>query len=287
MRKSFLVGVLFSWALVLRAQALVSAQSPLAPEEAQALVNRALANELRAAEDPNHPMRYLLRKASPRITTTKEIYETGDGDVARLLSVDGRPLSADAEEKEQTRLTTLYNDPRRQRHRKQEEGEDAARAAEILRALPSAFVYRYAGSAETAAGTVEKFDFRPDPDFSPPDLETEILKSMVGEIWIDAAQARATHLRGWLQRDADFGWGLVGRLNKGGWIEIDQTDVGGGQWRTVRFQMEMSGRIVFRSRIFDTVEEESQFAPLPVGLGYRKAIERMRSNGGAETESVR
>ncbi len=250
-------------------------------------MNRALANELRAAEDPNHPMRYLLRKASPRITTTKEIYETGDGDVARLLSVDGRPLSADAEEKEQTRLTTLYNDPRRQRHRKQEEGEDAARAAEILRALPSAFVYRYAGSAETAAGTVEKFDFRPDPDFSPPDLETEILKSMVGEIWIDAAQARATHLKGWLQRDADFGWGLVGRLNKGGWIEIDQTDVGGGQWRTVRFQMEMSGRMVFRSRIFDTVEEESQFAPLPVGLGYREAIERMRSNGAAETESVR
>ena len=46
-------------------------------------------------------------------------------------------------------------------------------------------------------------------------------------------------------------------------------------------------RIFFRSRDFDTVEEESRFAPLPVGLGYRQAIEMLRSNGGADTQSLR
>jgi hypothetical protein len=286
-RKIFLVGLVFSWALMVRSQPLAPGQSPMTPGEAQALVDRALANELRAAEDANHPMRYLLRKVTPRLTTTKEIYETKDGDVARLRSVDDRPLSAEAEEKEQERLAALDKGPGRQRHRKQEETEDAARALAVLRALPSAFQYRYAGQAESAGGMVEKFDFRPDPDFSPPDLETQILKSMAGEIWIDPAQERVTRLKGRLERDVDFAWGLLGRLDKGGWIEIDQADVGGGQWRTVRLQITMSARVFFKSRDFDTVEEESRFAPLPVGLGYRQAIEMLRANGGADTESLR
>ncbi len=54
---------------------------------------RALANELRAAQDTSHPMRYQLRKTSPRLTTTKEIYETRDGDVARLVAINDKPLS--------------------------------------------------------------------------------------------------------------------------------------------------------------------------------------------------
>ncbi len=39
----------------------------------------------------------------------------------------------------------------------------------------------------------------------------------------------------------------------------------------------MSGRVVFKTRTFDTTEEETQFAPLPVGLGYQKAIEMLRA----------
>ena len=287
MHKSLLASLVFSWALTVRTQAPVLAQSSMTPGEAQTLVDRVLANELRAAQDPNHPMRYLLRKATPRLTTTKEIYETKDGDVARLLSVSDRPLNAEAEETEQLRLTALDKSPGRQRHRKQEETEDAERVLGVLRALPSAFLYQYAGQAESGGGMVEKFDFQPDPNYSPPTLETQILKSMTGEIWIDPAQERVTRLKGQLEKDVDYGWGLVGRLNKGGWIEIDQADVGGGQWRTVRLEMAMSARIFFRSRDFDTVEEESRFAPLPVGLGYRQAIEMLRSNGGADTQSLR
>ena len=49
------------------------------------------ANEVRGREDPQHPMRYRLRKTSPRFTSTKEIFETKDGAVARLIAVNDRP----------------------------------------------------------------------------------------------------------------------------------------------------------------------------------------------------
>jgi hypothetical protein len=38
-------------------------------------------------------MSYQLRKTSPRLTSTKAIVETRDGDVARLLSIDDRIAS--------------------------------------------------------------------------------------------------------------------------------------------------------------------------------------------------
>ena len=85
-------------------------------------------------------------------------------------------------------------------------------------------------------------------------------------------------LEGHLQQDVDFGWGILGRLNKGGWIVIEQADVGPdmgiGQWRTVRFQMQMSGRVVFKNRIFDTTEEETGYAPLPSGIGLPESDRR-------------
>ena len=79
-------------------------------------------------------------------------------------------------------------------------------------------------------------------------------------------------LEGHLQQDVDFGWGILGRLNKGGWIVIEQADVGEHQWRIVHFKMSMSGRVVFKTKVFDTTEDQSQFAPVPVELTYKQAI---------------
>lgn len=270
-------GLFFAGAVLLPAQA--APPSDLSASQAQAIVDRALANELRAAQDSGHPMRYELHKSSTRLTSTREIYETRDGDVARMLSIDGQPLGQQAEQKELARLNELAGDPGRQRHRKQAEEADTTRALKVLEALPAAFLYRYAGPAQGPAGALEKFIFQPNPAFSPPDLETQILTAMAGAIWIDPAQDRVTRLEGHLQHDVDFGWGILGRLNKGGWIAIDQAEVAPGVWRTVRLQMVMSGRVIFRTRNFDVTEEESDFAPLPPGMGYREAIEEIEKPG--------
>lgn len=251
----------------------------------QALVDRALANELSAAEDTirdaSHPMRYRLRKASPRFTSTKEILETRDGEVARLISIGDKPLCATDEANEEARLNALLGDPAKQRRRKQAEDDDAGRALKVLRALPNAFLYQDAGPGEGPTGKVEKFSFRPNPAFDPLNIETEILPAMSGEIWIDPVHLRVARLEGHLERDVDFGWGILGRLNKGGWIVIEQAELGRemgvGQWRTVRFEMQMSGRVVFKNRVFDTTEVQTDYAPLPAGMSYQKAIEILLS----------
>ena len=284
----FLLLPLLAQAAPLHTQASAATPAPaLTPGEAQALVSRALGAELRSAQDPGHPMRYRLRKSSPRLTSTKEIYETHDGFVARLVAINDRPLSPAEEQKEEARLDALASDPSLQRHRKQSEDADTGRAMKILRALPQAFLYQFAGTAAGPGGKVVKFTFRPDPRFDPPDLETQALTTMTGELWIDAAQERVVRLEGHLQRDVDFGWGILGRLNKGGWMVIEQADVGGRQWRTVRFQMVMNARVLLKTKSFDTTEEQTQFAPLPVGLGYRQAIQPLRGSATASAPGIR
>jgi hypothetical protein len=226
-------------------------------------------------------MRYRLHKTSPRLTTTKEIVETRDGDVARLVSLFDRPLSQADEQKEQARLDALFNDPSLQKHRKQGEDEDTLIVLRLLRMLPNAFLYQYAGPGSGPAGGVEKFTFKPNPNFSPPDFETEALTAMTGELWIDAAEERVTRLEGHLQQDTDYGWGILGKLDKGGWIVLEQASVGAHQWRIARFQMVMTLRILIKTKSFDTTEEMTQYAPVPAGIDYRQAIGILRANAAA------
>lgn len=251
------------------------------PAQAQALVQRALATESQAAQDLSHfshPMRYQLHKTSPRLSSTKEIVETRDGDVARLLEINGQPLNATDEQKEQARLQALMDNPSLQQHRKQSEDSDTARAMKVLRVLPTAFVYQYAGPVKNGSQTVERFTFKPNPQFDPPDMETGILTAMAGEIWIDPTEERVVRLAGSLQQDKEIGLGILGELDKGGWVEIEQADVGGRQWRIVHLKLVMNGRVLFKQKNSDSEQNYTNFAPLPPGMGYKQAIEMLRTN---------
>ena len=256
--------------------------APVSPLQGTDLVRRAVAAELSAAQDKSHPMRFELRKTSPRLTTTKEILETRDGSVAMLRKINDLPPSEAEARKEQERLNALVADPGKQRHRKQSQEDDTERALRVLRALPDAFIYQYAGMVTAGGGSVAKFTFTPNPSFVPPDLETQVLTALHGEIWIDPVQVRVMHLQATLEKDVDFGWGVLGRLYKGGWINMDNADVGGGVWRVVRFQMNMSARVLIRTKQFETTEEESHFLPVPATLDYRAGIALLRAGAAGQ-----
>ncbi len=253
----------------------------LSDAQAQALVARALGTELRVARDPSHPMRYMLHRSTPRLTSTKDIIETKDGDVARLLSVNDTPLAPADEQQELARLGTLAANPSLQKHRKDNEEGDAGIVLKLLRMLPNAFLYQYAGTVNGPFGPVHRFTFRPNTRFDPPDIETQALTAMSGELRVDAAQERVIRLEGHLQQDTNYGWGILGKLNKGGWVVLEQADVGDKQWRIVNVQLEMTLRVLFKTKIINTTEQMSRYAPVPAGMDYRQAIQMLRSGPAA------
>jgi hypothetical protein len=222
-------------------------------------------------------MQYRLRKVSPRLATTKLIVETRDGDVAHLVAVNDEPLSPEDKQKEEARLQSLIADPSLQRHRQDREKGDSERARKVMRALPDAFIYTYAGIVETPHGPSYRLTFQPNSKFDPQDLEAQVLKGMAGEMWIDVAQQRVTRLSGKRIRDVDYGWGILGKLDQGGTLLLEQAEIGNHQWRTTHMVLVMNARLLVKTVKLDTTLELSQFAPVANGMTYQQAIQLLET----------
>jgi hypothetical protein len=257
------------------APAALSSQDQAAAIDPTALVRRATNNRLDAHRS-HRPLRYLLRKTDSQRDTTKDIIETSDGDVARLVAINGQPLSAEANQAELERLNNLASHPEIQEHRHQREQKDAARVDRLMRLLPDAFLYRLEGMADCAGAPCYRLSFSPNPRFAAPDLEASIFHGMAGEIWIDQAQERLSRLDAHLIASVDFGWGILGKLDKGGTILLEQTDIGGHDWELTALTVNLRGKaLMMKSLSIQIAEQATQFSPVPPGVDYRRAIQML------------
>jgi hypothetical protein len=251
---------------------------PPASIDATALVRRAVQHRLDAGKS-HRPVRYLIHRTDERHDTTKLIIETVDGDVARLVAIDGKPLSAAADRAELDRLDTLAAHPELQEHRHKSEQKDAERIDRLLALLPDAFVYRFEGMTPCAAGQCYRLSFTPNPRFTPPNMEADLLRGIAGEVWIDPAQERLTRLEGHFIADVDFGFGIVGKLNKGGTVLLEQTDIGGHDWELTRLTLHVTGKaLMVKPLSFQIDEEANHFAPVSPGLRYTDAIQLLKQS---------
>lgn len=277
------------------------AQTAVEPQDgidAQAVVQRAVANRL--AEDAQHRlMRFLFHKKDDRRDYTQKIIETEQGDVAMAVAVFGKPLGPMGRQAQITRLNNLAAHPELQAHRLKREQADEARVDMLLKLLPDAFVYEYVntvpcdvrrqpeisvpGIAVAAAQTPPEvaqcyhMTFRPNPKFNPPNLQARILTGMAGEIWIESTDERLYRLRAHLISDVDFGWGFVGRLNKGGTVFLEQSEIEPHVWELTRMRLNLSGKVLMVKALrIHIAEEMGQYAAVPSGLDYREAIRMLK-----------
>jgi hypothetical protein len=255
------------------------------PLDTVALVRRAM--QLRLEEEKHHqPVEYVLRKTDGNHETTKEIIETRDGDVARLVEINGRPLNAAQERAEMSRLDTLAAHPEMQERRRRSEAKDAARIDRLVGMLPDSEAYQLEGVEPCGAGggsdPCYRLSFAPNPDFVPPDIEAEVLRGFAGEVWIDKAQDRLVRLDAHLVRDVNIGFGILGRLDKGGTLVLEQAyESDAHEWQPTVLKMNLQGTALMVKTVSIQIDElASGFMPVPPGLGYKDAIAMLKRPGG-------
>jgi hypothetical protein len=245
--------------------------SAQAPPDITKLVRDASWNELHAS---NAGITYEYRQHSVDSgkSTVKEIVETRDGDISRLLAKGSKPLGEDANRKELARLDELLADPSIQEKKHKRSQEDSGRQNEMLVLLPSAFHYSYLGMAQGPNGPCYRLGFTPDPSFVPPDQEGKVYHGMAGELWIDQGQQRMVRFDAHLISDVEFGWGIAGKLFKGGTILVQQKDVGDHHWETTRLDLHLDGKILMvKSLTIHSTEDDGDFKRVPDD-GYQAAI---------------
>jgi hypothetical protein len=236
-----------------------------------ALVRRAVGHRLEEAKG-HKPLKYVVHLKDERHETTKEIVETRDGDVARLVALGGRALTAEEERAERARLDALAANPEMQAHRKKGEEKDEARVDHVMSLLPDALVYKMEGVEACAAGECYRLSYAPKPGWEAPDMEADLLRGVSGEVWIAKGAERLTKLEAHFTAEVNFGLGILGRVNKGGTVELEQAEVVPGDWEITSLKVDVTGRaLVFKAFRYEIEEELSGFAGVSA-MGYREGI---------------
>jgi hypothetical protein len=211
---------------------------------------------------------YHVEKTVDRQTRSEEQVESSDGPVFRVFALDGKPLTPDQTKQEDARLAHLLSDPGEQRKAAQEHEQDEVRLQRLTALMPRAFLYE----PDRSEGDRITFRFSPNPNFSPPTFEARAFAGMAGTVVIDAKQKRLIRLQGQLIRPVDFGFGLLGRIEKGGTFQIDRMPVSSTHWKTTQVSVHVSGHIIlFKSVSKQQDESRSNFHPLPEGTGLKQA----------------
>ena len=116
------------------------------------------------------------------------------------------------------------------------------------------------------------------PSYSPPSRVEQVLAGMQGYLLIDGAAHRIARIDGTLFRDVNFGWGIIGHLDKGGYFRVQQADVGEGCWELTSMSLRVTGKIlVFKGISMITDEIFSDFQRVPGDLPFAKGVDLLKS----------
>jgi hypothetical protein len=215
------------------------------PQDATQYVRETIKYQMAAdAADHTH-WRYRIHREDDKGAQDRDVIDTKDGQIARTLLINGQPLTADQRAADEARMKKLVEDAGERAKRDKRAKDDEEKGTQMLKAIPDAFIFKYEGSEN---GQV-RLSFFPNPHYNAPTRELQVFRSLSGMMWIDRANRRLSRLDGTLFEDVTFGWGLLGRLSKGGTFSVTQSRVGDDHWEVVSLDVRMSGRAV----IFKTI----------------------------------
>jgi hypothetical protein len=279
----------FASALLVAAAALplcAQAASPAGAEPLQSahdLVRDVVYNELHDRERDSH-WEYLSECVSSSQNLVREQVETDQGPVFRLLAQDGAPLDEAQREREDARLNEYIHDPGQVAHILHAHEEDEARLGAVMQMLPDAFRFDYDGPP---SGDTARIAFRPNPAFVPTGYEARIVHALGGTISVNLRLRRMIEMRGTVLARVDFGYGLLGHVEKGGTFAIHRRQVSAAHWKTDLVDVHIQGKVLMLKTVSkDQREARSDFRPVPGGTTLAAAKE-MLNQAAAESVQAR
>lgn len=176
----------------------------------------------------------------------RDVIESKNGTVARLILKDGKPLTAEMDKAERERLNDMIASPGTYAKHVRNGESERKMADQMVPLMPDAAIYTYTpGQPQTGKnpGMLEiVLDYKANPKFVPPNTEAEGLTGLEGRIWIDSKSHYLVRMEGKISHPINFGWGMLAHIYPGGTLEMDQTDAGGGRWIFTEFSMKLSVR---------------------------------------------
>jgi hypothetical protein len=258
-------------------------QEPQIPADPNQFMHQLVDHEIAAGEADHSHWRYKLHKEDEKGAQDREVIETKDGSIARTLLINGQPLTPEQRLNDEERMKKLVSDPEERARREKRNKQDEDKARQLLKAIPDAFFFKYEGTE----GSLTRLSFTPNPKYDPPTRELTVYHSMTGKIWADRNSMRLAKIEGHLIEDVNFGWGLLGHLDKGGTFVVVQQNVGGSHWDAVQLDLNMQGRaVIFKSITVKQKQRLTDFHRMPDDISMDKAFELLHTSESASSTTT-
>jgi hypothetical protein len=247
---------------------LIASTAAVAQGNVRELVSKMVENELESQKHPRY-WAYLDSKRKPGRSEISRVIQMPECWLTWPVSIDGHPPSEEERKHAREQLERLVNNADARKKNRDEIDADGKKSAELLKLLPDAFLFTRAEHE----GRSVRVKFRPNPEYRPPSNEAKVFHNMEGVLLIDAKQTRLVKLSGKLISDVDFGFGILGKLQKGGAFEVVQSEVAPKDWEVSLLDVHISGRALFFHAIGEQQHEvRSQFKSMPSGLTLAQAV---------------
>ena len=205
------------------------------------------------------PWMYRDHDVQPGTDVVKLDVDTPKGGVRRTIELNGKPLSAAAEEAETERIYAFVSNPSAQAKKRHDERKDDKQSTNLLRAWPQAFI--------VAIGHEDKefvtLNYWPNPRYNPPNIEAHVMGQMQGQIVIEKDGSQIYSVHGVLTHDVSAMFGIV-KLKAGGKFSVERREVEPGHWQLVEQHTHIAGHaLLFKSISEQEDEWKTEFKPSP------------------------
>jgi hypothetical protein len=245
---------------------------PPLPQDATQYVKETIQRELDSDAHDHSRWRFRIHREDDKGSQDRDVIDTKEGQIARTLFINGQPLTPEVRAADEARMKKLVEDAAERAKREKRAKDDEDRLIQMFKAIPEAFIFKYDGTED---GQV-RLSFFPNPHYNAPNRELQVFRSLSGKMWIDRAAGRLSRMDGSLFEDVTFGWGLLGRLNKGGTFSVLQNHVGDSHWEITALDVKMTGHaVIFKSINVKQLQRMTDFRRVKDDLTIAEAYQML------------
>jgi hypothetical protein len=239
---------------------------PAKAEDAKAIIQQAVNSELAAAKADRSLWRYRMQEDGG---TEYVVVETTQGSIKRHIKEDGHPASPATIQADNDQIQKFIHDPSLQAKQKRDGAHDDKSATELLNEMPEAFLW----TVVSEAADTTTLRYTPNPNFSPPDMESRVMGGMTGTLVVTKEGQRIKTFKGRLENDVTIGYGLLARLKAGSTFDVERRLVAEGYWEITETHVHIGGHALFFKTIGTQQDEVKQdFTSVPAGTTLEQAV---------------
>jgi hypothetical protein len=196
-------------------------------------------------------------------TRTYEVTPIGKQFVERLMSVNGKELSAPEREREDKRVQKEVEDIIKRREKKEQKEERArAKGEKEEKEDDSVEIKDFLRISEVTSVRREifrdheviAFDFEPRKGFKPKTRAEDIVNKLAGTIWVDEAAQQVARLEARLTDSYKIGGGMLASIGASTAFSFDQEKIGDEVWLPSSMEANVSARILLLAKFNRSIE---------------------------------